>query len=508
MKRIWQVGRGGVTPPQTASALQRLLLRQRGIAEAAQEHFFAPLYERDIHDPLTLSDMPVAVDRLFAAIGKHERILVYGDYDADGITSTAILVSVLRDLGADVTPYLPHRAEGYGLNQSVLENLAPDIDLLITVDCGISNAAEVAWLKKKKIDTIIVDHHTIPATLPPAAAIVHPRHPKQMYSCQWLCGAGLAWKVAQALVRDSRSRIKDADYEKWLLDLALVGTVADCVPLLDENRAIVRFGLEVLKRTKRVGLRAMVQTMRLQGSSLTAEDVAFRIVPRLNAAGRMDHAQPALELLLAQDADRADELLRQLNAANQLRQTWSRRIIREAEALVAGSSEPFILVENQEWPAGVVGLVAGRLSEKFNRPAIVIGSNGHQAVGSARSPAATNVLELLQTGEQHLLKLGGHAHAAGFTVQPGALPDFHAALRQAVAEQAPQSTAKMERADSIISEALIAQETIDALHHLEPFGEGNKEPVFILRAFPLLSWRPIGKELQHAKFIFLHGGGR
>ncbi len=503
---MWYVAAGGTRSPKTVEGLRRLLLRQRGISLEAASHFFTPTYEQVVHDPLLLSDMDKAVDRIFQAIRQQQRIIVHGDYDADGISSMAILVSVLHQLGALAAPHVPHREDdGYGLNEKVLAALAPEMDLLIAVDCGITSVQEVQQLTKKKIDVIIIDHHTIPETLPAAHAIIHPRHPDRPYPFGWLCGAGLAWKTAQALLRDPRSAYHDdPDQEKWLLDLAVIGTVADIVPLQDENRAIVRFGLEILRRTKRPGLRTLLAATVREGNSLTAEDIAFRIVPRINAAGRIGHAQPALDLLLTESESRAVQLLTELNRCNQLRQTLTRRVIEEAARQVVNPELPFVFAASDTWPAGVVGLAAGQLSSRFNRPAIVVGRSGSRLVGSARSPIGTNVLELLGTGRAHLEKLGGHAQAAGFTVTKDALEAFQEILTAGVAQQSARPPLQESFADALISPALVSQATVDSLKSFAPFGEGNHKPSFILQGLSLLALRPVGKDQKHAKFVLRH----
>lgn len=505
MKRVWYVGKGGARSPKNAAALQRLLLRQRGVAVSESHLFFTPTYEGTIHDPLLLSDMAAAVDRIFYAIKKGQRIIVHGDYDADGISSTAILVSVITELGGTVAPHLPNRFDdGYGLNKSVIQHLAPEMDVLIAVDCGITSVDEVAWLNEQHIDTIIIDHHSLPDVLPQALAIIHPRHPRQPYPFASLCGAGLAWKTAQALLRHPRSPFhNDPDHEKWLLDLAVIGTIADVVPLLGENRAIVRFGLEVLRRTKRPGLQALLASTRLNPSSLTATDVAFRIIPRLNAAGRLADPGPALELLLATSPIRSQELIALLNGFNQQRQSITKKILQEALAQVQ-IDLPFVFAANPAWPAGVVGLAASRLSEKFNRPAIVVGGSSQRLVGSARSPQGVSVLALLQHGESFLAKLGGHTQAAGFTVADGALADFKEALVAAAPAAAVATPLEELFADSRVSPTLINQATIDALRHFAPFGEGNRQPSFIISRLALLSARPVGSDQKHAKLLFRH----
>lgn len=484
--------------------LESVLLQQRGILRQDAAVFFTPDYEQAIHNPLLLTDMAEAIDRIYQAMAQRERIVVHGDYDADGVSSTAILVSVLRRLGGNVTPFIPHRNDdGYGVHQRVVDRLAEEMDLLITVDCGISAVAEIGYLKERGIDTIVIDHHALLPVLPPAYAVIHPLHPHAQtpYPFPWLCGAGLAWKVAQGLLRDKRApRYKGGDEEKWLLDLAVLGTVADVVPLLGENRAIVKFGLEVLKRTPRPGLQALLASVHSDRTKLTTADLAFRVLPLLNAAGRMDHAQPALELLLAETSAQAAELALALKKHNQLRQTLTRRVVREAEEQVISESS-FIFAASTTWPAGVVGLAASRLARKFSRPAIVVGTNGRHAVGSARSPAATNILELLRHAEQHLLKLGGHAQAAGFTVNDNALEDFRRLLGKFPLAPSLAATSHPV-ADAITTPALLTWDTQAILERFAPYGAGNEQPALIIRSLPLIAWRKIGKNQDHAKFTF------
>lgn len=497
------MARGGQKPITTEAELLGLLLSQRGIEQAGIDTFFDSIYERDIHDPSMLSDMEIAVDRLYYAIKKGERIIVYGDYDVDGISSTAILTSTLRDLGAEVTPYIPHRSdEGYGLNRSVLEKLASEVDLVVTVDCGISNASETAWLKEKGVDTIITDHHTIPDQLPPALAIVHPQHPKYEYPCPWLSGAGVAWKLSSALLRDARSQYaNDSDKEKWLLDLVALGTVADIVPMLGENRTIVRFGLEVLRRTRRPGLSALLDSLSLSRGKLSEKDIGFRIAPRLNAAGRMDHAQPALELVLTDSEERAASLIQNLDRLNQQRQTVTRKIITEAEQQIGTNTSGCIVVFNPEWPVGVVGLAANRLAEAYNVPAVVIGRSGTHWVGSGRCPDSVNILDVLSLGKDYLEKVGGHAHAAGFTVMDKKIEDFKSAL--SAFNDKKESALKPEYADAVVAHGLVSRSAARSLTRFAPYGPGNERPRFVLQGVPLADWREVGKQKEHAKFSFL-----
>ena len=501
MQKTWQVA-GGVSTVDSLEDLRALLLKLRGVEGEAGKAFFEPNYARDIHDPLTLHEMDVAVERIYRAIENQESIVVHGDYDADGITSTAILVSVLQDLGAHVTPFLPHRSDdGYGLNQANLEALQEEMNLLITCDCGISNAVEIAWLKSQGIDTIVIDHHELPSDLPAAVAIVHPGHQAADYAWPQLCGAGTAWKVASALLRDEGAgSVAEGDAEKWLLDLAALGTVADLVPLKGENRAIVAFGLEIIRRTRRPGLAALLAAGRAEASQVTSDDMAFNVIPVLNAAGRLDHPQPALELLLTHDVQRAAVLTRELTALNNRRRTLTKKIVSEAEAQVNG--DPVIFAYNSRWPAGIVGLAAGRLADRFGRPAVVVGSSGSAAVGSARAPGGTNILELLRQAEPVLTKLGGHAQAAGFSLTEANVAGLRETLAGLEVPAANLNEAAAGRADAVVSHELLTPDTAHLLESFAPFGEGNKRPRFALMNLALVEAHAVGAKQEHAKLTF------
>ncbi|MBI3255681.1 MAG: single-stranded-DNA-specific exonuclease RecJ [Candidatus Andersenbacteria bacterium] len=502
MGAIWRVAKGGLTSLETVEDVYALMLSQRGISLEGADNFFAPTYETDIHDPWLLLGMQEAVDRIYHAVKRGERVLVYGDYDADGVTSTAELITTLREIGASATAYLPHRLDdGYGLNQSVLENLLSEIDVVVTVDCGVANVAEIAWLKSKGKDVLVVDHHEIGEVLPDARAILHPRHPDGQYPWGHLCGAGVAWKFCQALLRDKRSPFAgDVDKEKWLLDLAVLGTVADVMPLLGENRAIVKFGLQVLQMQRRPGVKALLNHLKVGAKPLTTEDVGFKIVPRLNAPGRLEHAQPALDLLLSQDAASAERHVQVLEVYNAQRQTISRRIAKEAEAQIVADA-PVVFAFHAAWPAGVVGLVAGQLSRKFSRPAVVVGGNGRHGVGSARSPKGYHILNILESGREHLLKLGGHAQAAGFSVEEKNIHQFYRAIVQSPAATTLADSGEVV-ADAVLHHGLLNWNMADAIQKFGPFGEANREPVFMLKNVPLLKSQPVGKKQDHAKFIF------
>ncbi len=478
--------------------LCEVLLTQREVARAEREYFFEPDFDQGIHDPARLFGMDVAVERIRRAIKKEERVVVYGDYDADGVCSMAILMTALKSLGAKVSPYLPHRVDdGYGLNLSVLEKLASEIDLLITVDCGVSNVGEIDWLGRRGIDVIVTDHHNLPDDLPGALAVLHPRHPQGRYPFGYLCGAGVAWKLAAALLADKEAEIN-------LLDLAAVGTVADMVPLVGENRVIVALGLRVLKKSPRVGMRVLSAMVGAGADGVDEEVLSYRLVPVLNAAGRLEHAQPVLDLMLTNNKRQADDLVAKLQQYNRRRSMRSRQIQAEVESRITGDKSPFVFVSDKSWEAGLVGLVAGRLSDKYAKMAVVVGGGNGYAVGSARAPAGVNVFQLIAGQEEHLLSFGGHAGAAGFSVAYDKVSVLRSSLVKAAA-QIGEETKCRKAADAVVVQDLLNWDTAEMLERFAPFGEGNRRPSLISRDLELVEWRAVGKTGEHAKFLFRKG---
>lgn len=486
----WQIKLAGGRTFNVASDLKDALSQARGLGD---------LNAAGWHNPSLLYDMDEAKERIEWAVKKQEKILVYGDYDVDGVSGTAQMVLVLRALGAQVSPFLPDRmADGYGLNKLVLERMIDEFDLLISVDCGVSNVDEIAWLKQQGKEAIVIDHHTLPeGDLPPARAIIHPRHPRGKYPWPYLAAAGVAWKVCQRLVGDEAAL--------GLLDLAVLGTVADMVPMRDENRVLTHFGLRELGRTRREGLKALMRQARLQGE-VTADQIAWRMAPLMNAAGKVDHAQPALDLLLAGNEREAEMLVDQLEAANRLRRSLTTRIAREAEAQIDVQA-PVVFAQNASWPAGVVGLAAGKLAEKYGRPAVIVGGNGRELVGSARSPQGVNVLDLLKMGEEQTLRLGGHARAAGFSLEESKVGDFKKALMQgAGASVFEANTREVKQADAVVAGGLLSWETLAMIEKMAPFGEENRKPLLVARGMELADFRPVGSDKRHAKCVLMMDG--
>jgi single-stranded-DNA-specific exonuclease len=454
--------------------------------------------------------MDAAVTRLVRAVEGGERIALYGDYDVDGVTSTALLAGFLRACGAEVATHVPHRlADGYGLNGAAVERIAGEgARLLVTLDCGISNAAELAAAAALGVEAVVVDHHTVPVELPQACAILNPHQPGCGYPSKDLAAVGVAFNLALALRRALRGRgrfgagraepnLKDA------LDLVALGTVADVVPLVGANRILVRWGLEALARSRRPGIRALKRVAGIaDGAEVSAGQVGFRLAPRINAAGRLDDAGRGVRLLLEEDAERADALARELDRENQARQEIERTILDEAlhdaAAHVKAGARGLVLARDG-WHAGVVGIVAARIVERFHRPAVLVALGEGPGKGSGRSVEGFHLHEALAACAGHLARFGGHRHAAGVTVERGRLPAFreafeaHAAARLREEDLVPRC-----RIEGWLEEGEVDERAALALARLGPFGAGHPEPVFALRGAPARA-RTVGAGGAHLK---------
>ncbi|MBI3913502.1 MAG: single-stranded-DNA-specific exonuclease RecJ [Chloroflexi bacterium] len=488
------------------------ILFNRGLVspEQAQE-FFAP--ESQIGNPFQLHGMNAAVERLRRAIKAREPIAVYGDFDVDGVTATALLTQTLQALGADVQPYIPHRIEeGYGLNLDALKQLkGQGVGIVVTVDSGIRSLDEVAFGKKIGLDMIVTDHHT-PGTEPPdALAVINPKQAECAYPFKELSGSGVAFKLAQALLRAEKNLPIRADpsapllAEDALLDLVALGTVADLVPLTGENRALVKRGIEKLRATERPGIRAMLHHAVTRAETISAGSIGYVLGPRLNAAGRIDHALNAYHLLTTLYPAEADKLAQQLESTNRERQRMTQELTAQARARVAAFVDDHLLfVAAPEFPEGIIGLIAGRISEEFYRPAVAVHVGEVESRGSARSISEFNIIAALDECKDLLVRHGGHAAAAGFTVRNENL----AALEQRLRALARQTLADRELARTIHidAEAELGEMNWDlqkALEQLAPFGYGNREPVFASRNVTVRDARVVGTD--HLKLTLSDG---
>jgi len=482
----------------------RTLLLQRGLAADQIEHFLYPSYELDLHDPFLLTDMDKAVARILEAAKENQRVVVYGDYDIDGITASAVLLEGLAAQGIAATSYIPDRfEEGYGINQAALEQLQADgADLVISVDCGITSASEADWAREHGLGLIITDHHNVPATLPEAIAVINPKRPGDAYPFKDLAGVGVAFKLVLAL--QSRNGQPAAGQEKWLLDLVALGTICDVVELVGENRVLASFGLQVMRRTRRPGLRALAAVAGVELARLRAENLGFGFGPRLNAAGRLEHARAGLELLQTTDAERAARLAAELEQLNQQRRQDQEAIVRGAlEQAAQYTEDPVLVLAHADWNHGIVGIAAARVMEVTGKPTIILQIMGDVAKGSARSNGSFNMVDGLRAASAQLDKFGGHFFAAGCTLPTHNIEALRRDLNAFFRDGAFENAGPQERVAELTAEP--SQELFAALELLEPCGAGNRQPILRVDGLKLTEARPVGADGNHLKLGFKLG---
>ncbi|MEI6257315.1 MAG: single-stranded-DNA-specific exonuclease RecJ [Planctomycetota bacterium] len=474
------------------SAVAARLLAARGLTEAAAVNSFLGGTMADLRDPDLLPGIPAAADRLLAAARAGRPIVVYGDYDADGMCSTAILMGCLEAIDAQVSWYVPDRFdEGYGLNAEALETLASrGTQVVVTVDCGIASVAEARRARELGLELIITDHHNFADSLPDADVLVHPRLPGTTYPFGELCGAGVAFKLAWAIAtRACGAKQVTPRLREMLLrsiGLAALGTIADVVPLLDENRIYVKHGLECLRKRGGAGITRLLELAKLhEKSQLDSEDIAFRLAPRLNAAGRFGQAACGIELLTTPSDTRAVQLADYIHELNARRETEERSIqlaaTKQAKEQFDTDADPAVVLAECGWHAGVIGIVAGRLADRWHRPIVMIARDEHQgrpAIGSVRSVPGFDVHEALMACREYLLTCGGHAAAAGLRIEDGKIDAFRTAFLAAVAERMPQSLRLPQiTLDGETTLAGLTLDTVQQLEKLAPFGQGNRRPI-------------------------------
>ncbi|PIP17100.1 MAG: single-stranded-DNA-specific exonuclease RecJ [Candidatus Portnoybacteria bacterium CG23_combo_of_CG06-09_8_20_14_all_37_13] len=451
------------------------LLVNRGIKDA--DKFFNSKYE-DLADPFLMKDVKKAVQR----IKKAKKIAIFGDYDTDGVTGAIILKNLVESLNFKPVVYIPDRKkEGYGLNTKAIKELAKqNADLIITVDCGISDFAEVALANKLGIDVIITDHHAIPAKLPDAFAIINPKQNNCSYPFKQLAGVGVAFVLTRAF---------KLDFEKWLLDLVAIGTVADCMPLLNENRILTKFGLIVLEKTRNIGLKQIMP------QKINAESIAFQIAPRLNAAGRMDHANTSYELLVSNSEKEIRSLAQKLEKNNQHRQRETEKILKEVREKI-NLDQKFIFAYNKNWPIGVIGLVAGKLCDKYHRPVVIIG----QGAGSCRSIEAFNTIEALAQCSDYFIEFGGHAQAAGFKIEKNKIKILEKKLEKIINQKLKSEDLICHlEIDAELKSEDINFDLLNQIKLFEPFGQGNPKPRFLLKNAVINNMQCVGNGSQHLR---------
>jgi len=490
---------------QLASTLARLLV-MRGINDCeTAERFLTPSLSH-LHSPYLLSGMKSAVDRLDAAIERKEGILIYGDYDVDGTTAIVILKTAIELCGGSADFHVPHRIkEGYDLRGDVIERAAAaGIHLIISVDTGIRAFAAADTAHRLGVDLIVTDHH-LPGQngMPTALAVLNPNQPGCEYPCKALCGAGVAFKLAQALMERRLANRDQAPLLKSFMKVVAIATIADAVPLTGENRVFAKLGLEALRSAVNPGLKALLEVAQVSGRPLTSGEVGFRIAPRINAAGRMDIARDVIELFSVKDADRARELANKLDQLNADRQTEERRILEAIHSRL--EQEPALLnsfclvIDGDGWHRGVIGITATRVVERYCRPTLVISRDGDEAHGSGRSIRAFHLLNALESCAPLFTRFGGHAHAVGFSMPAANLPEL--CIHLDAYARAHLSLADFEPVLDLDAELEFDQITPDlfqALRRLEPFGVGNPEPVFGSRDLRLMAPPRVMKE-KHVK---------
>ncbi len=476
------------------------LLHNRGISEPSQAELFLSADQRLETDPFLLPDMHLAVSRVYRALLSGEQIAIYGDFDADGITATALLVQGLSAIGGRVIPYIPHRhREGYGLQAAALEKLYKQgVSLVITADTGITALAEVEKANRMGLDIIITDHHLPPATLPRALAVVNPKRDDSPCRSLELAGVGVAFKLLQALFQgNGREGMLDR-----LLDLVALGTVTDLVSLISDNRYWVKRGLELLNHTERPGLQAMMRCAGLKPGNLDTESISWILGPRLNAAGRLDDANVSYRLLITQDSEEASRLASELEEKNAKRQKLTNESLARAreKIIAAGIDRPLLMAMDEDYPPGVMGLIAGKLCEEFYRPVILFKIGPEICRGSGRSIPEFDLMAALEDCQGLLHNFGGHTRAAGFTV----LTTNLARLQRQLLEIAEANLAGLDLRphidiDAEVPLSIFAGETVKQVQRLAPFGNGNPLPTFMSRCIEVVDQRQVGNQGEHLK---------
>jgi single-stranded-DNA-specific exonuclease len=494
------------------------VLANRNITTPSDARHFLNVSLNNLRPPSTLKGIEAAVKRIYDAIAGKQKILIFGDYDVDGITSTVILLNFLRHVGADVTYYIPHRInEGYSIQPRHISHYArPNhFDLIITADCGSSSHEAVAAANKCGIDTVITDHHNIGDDLPPALTVINPKRHDCQAGLENLAGVGVAFYLLISL----RTYLREKGFWqegqepnlKNYCDLVALGTVADMVPLVEENRILCKTGLDIINTGRRLGLAALLEASGVRNDALNAEDIAFRMAPRLNAAGRMDHAARAVELLTTQDVDDAAAAAQMLNRLNQKRQQLEKVTLAEIEEYLAINPsllrQRSLVLSQDGWHAGLLGIVASRIMERYYRPVILIATENGIGKGSGRSVPGINLYEALTSCQTYLEAFGGHSMAAGLKIRQENIAEFQNALENSIQGMTqPEDLIQMMEIDAELDFASISDGLIDELESLMPFGAGNPEPLFVSSDVRVVSSKIVGK--RHRRMVLRQISGR
>ncbi len=526
MSKIWKLK--SEIPQSIAEKLDeypkllRQLLFNRGLTEAdAVRDFLNPQYT-NLNSPFLFKDMQKAVDRIWQAIENSEPITIYGDYDADAVTANAVLQQTFKYLGVDVSSYIPDRfSEGYGVNIDALSKIKDQgSKIIITVDCGTNSCDAAEFCKVNNIDLIITDHHEIIGPMPEAFALINPKNRSDGYPYENITGVGVAFKLAcgilsEAKRTDSIRRREESrpfltgeyhqpGWEKWLLDLVAIGTVADCHSLIGENRILVKYGLKVLAKTKWVGLKALMQSagVDIQTKPLDTYTLGFVVAPRLNAAGRLEHADIALNLLTETNSQLAIEKSANLELINRRRQDLTKTILSEAkEKVLHIQNRKILALVGEGWPKGVMGLVAGRLAEEYNKPVIVLERTEGICTGSGRTAGEFDLIEALKFSSQHLLKFGGHKQAAGLSLDYSQFELFYQKLLEYADSVIDETSAqKVLELEAEIDDSQLSIVNCKLLQQLEPHGVDNPKPKFLIKQMKIVSSKTVGATKQHSQY--------
>lgn len=506
MKKKWHIRNDNFEKASSKEQIvNNILLNRKLYTEKEKTAFLFLDYERDLNNPFLMNGMEKAVNRVILAKKQGDRICIYGDYDADGVTATVLVKDFFDQIGINSFCYIPDKdKEGNSLNKKAIDYIeSHGAKLIITVDCGISSFQEVVYAKKKKIETIITDHHSLPKKMPEALAIINPKASPD-YPEKNLAGVGVAFKFISALA-DSLDEYDNAQL-KWFLDLVAIGTIADCVPLIGENRTLVKFGLLVLSKTKRVGLKQIFQVGALNinsGLIPSAEQISFQLAPRINAAGRIDHANLAFNLL-STPADREDlarDLAWELEKKNQYRQKITEKIIHEVEdKLKIKKKLPVVIMEwSPRWNYGIVGLVAGKIAEKYHRPTIILQEKDEILRGSGRSVPGINFIEILRKFDYLINRYGGHSQALGGEFPKKNIAELKNNLERKIAPLLKTKTSQKLNIDAELSLEQVTFDLANEISRMEPFGEGNPEPVFLIKNLKVSDLKLVGNGEKHLK---------
>ena len=504
MLKKWQIYENNeeeieeLTNKYKINKLLATILSNRGINKKEDIDLFLYPKRNDFHNPYDMPDMEKAVERIIKAKENNEKIIIYGDYDVDGITSITVLKSFLKDIGIEASYYIPNRLnEGYGLNIPAVEKIAGEgYNLMITVDCGITCIEEINKANELGMDVIVTDHHEVGDSLPNAIAVVDCKRKDNKYKCRDLAGVGVAFKLSQALAM--KLGIEEKEYLKYL-DIVCIGTISDIVPLVDENRVISKLGLMLVNQTKNIGLKAILNISGYKNIDSTA--VSFGIAPRLNACGRMGHADEALKLFLSNNINEVNEIANQLNEYNKIRQNIEKSIYEDAIKQIEEKNlenNKTIVVSGKEWHHGVIGIVSSKITEMFFKPSILLCLEDGLAKGSGRSVPGFDLHEALLKCQNSLEKFGGHAMAVGLTLKEKSIPEFNKKLEEVAEEAHIEDIVPVIKIDAKINLNEVTKEMVESLKMLEPFGEANKMPVFVYKNLKIDSIRALseGKHLK------------